>query len=73
MYHVHNYLHDTDLEEVREFRGVVDSAPFADYSTEFKEFPEYLMEEDGLEPPSNPTEALNLYTYLLQKIEEYSQ
>ena len=73
LYDVHDYLHDTDLEEVQEFRGVVDSAPFADYSTEFKEFPEYLMEEDGLEPPSNPTEALNLYTYLLQKIEEYSQ
>ena len=31
------------------------------------------MKEDGLEPPSNPTEALNLYTYLLQKIKEYSQ
>ena len=44
----------------------------ADYSTEFQEFAEYLMKEDGLEPPSNPTEALNLYTYLLQKIEEYS-
>ena len=29
------------------------------------------MKEDGLEPPSNPTEALNLYTYLLTKIEEY--
>ena len=24
----------------------------------------------GLDPPSNPTEALNLNTYLLQKIEE---
>ena len=40
---------------------------------EFKEFAEYLMEEDGLQPNSNPTEVLNLYTYLLQKIEEYSQ
>ena len=50
LYDIHGYLHDTDLEEVQEFRGVVDSAPFADYSTEFKEFAEYLMEEDGLEP-----------------------
>ena len=73
LYDVHDYLHDTDLEEVQEFRGIVGSAPFAGYSMEFKEFAEYLMEEDGLEPPSNPTEALNLYTYLLQKIEEYSQ
>ena len=31
------------------------------------------MEEDGLGPHSNPAEVLNLYTYLLQKIEEYSQ
>ena len=73
LYDVHDYLHDTDLEEVQEFRGVVDSARFADYLTEFKELAEYLMEEDGLEPPSSPTEALNLYIYLLQKIEEYSQ
>ena len=72
LYDVHDYLHDADLEEVQEFRGVVDIAPFADYSTEFKEFSEYLMEEDGLEPPSNPTEVF-LYTYLLQKVEEYSQ
>ena len=62
LYDVHGYLHGTDLKEVQEFCGVVDSAPFADYSTEFKEFAEYLMEEDGLEPASNPGEALNLYT-----------
>ena len=58
LYDVHDYLHDTDLEEVQEFRGAVDSAPFSDYSTELKEFVVYLMEEDGLEPSSNPTEAL---------------
>ena len=73
MYDVHDYLHDTDLEEVQEFCGVIDSAPFAVYSTEVKELAEYLMEEEKLEPPSNPTQALNLYAYLLQKKEEYSQ
>ena len=46
---------------------VVDIASVADYLTEFQGFAEYLMEEDGLEPPSNTIEALNLYTYLLQK------
>ena len=30
------------------------------------------MEEDGLEPPSNPTKALNLYTHLLQKLDDYN-
>ena len=73
LYDVHDYLHDTDLEEVQEFRGAVDSVPFSGYSTELKEFVVYLMEEDGLEPSSNPTEALNLCTYLLQKKEECSQ
>ena len=49
LYDVHDYLHDTDLEEVQEFRGIVGSAPFADFSMEFKEFAEYLMEKGGLE------------------------
>ena len=31
------------------------------------------MKRDWLEPPSNPTNVLNLCTYVLQKIEEYSQ
>ena len=44
------HLHDTDLEKVQGFRGVVDSVPVADDSTKFQEFAEYLMEEDGLEP-----------------------
>ena len=52
-YDVQDYLHDTDLDEVQEFRGVVDSASVADYSTEFQEFAEFLMEKDGLEPPSS--------------------
>ena len=72
-YDVKDYLHDTDLEKVQEFCGVVDSAPAAEYSTEFQEFEEFLMEVDALESPSNPTEALNLYTYLSRKLEEYSQ
>ena len=67
---VQDYLHETDLQELQEVHCVVDSTPVADYLTEFQEFAEYLMEEDGLEPPSNPTEALNLYTYLLKKNRE---
>ena len=54
LYDVQDYLHDTDFEELQELDGVVDSAPIADYSTKFQEFAEYLMEEDELEPPSNP-------------------
>ena len=67
---VQDHLHETDLQELQEVHCVVDSTPVADYLTEFQEFAEYLMEEDGLEPPSNPTEALNLYTYLLKKNRE---
>ena len=69
LYDVLDYLHDADLEELQEFCGAVDCAPFAGHSTEFPEFTEYLMEEDGLEPTSNPTKALNLYTHLLEKLE----
>ena len=72
LYDVLDYLHDTDLEKLQEFCSVVDCAPFAGHSTEFPEFTAYLMEKDGLEPPSNPTKALNLYTHLLQKIEDYN-
>ena len=64
---VQDYLHEIDLQELQEVHCVIDSTPVADYLTEFQEFAEYLMEEDGLQPPSNPSEALNLYTYLLKK------
>ena len=73
LYGVQDFLHNTDLEEVQEFRGVVNSVPDTEFSMDFHKFVEYLLEEDGREPPSNPTDSLNLYTYLLQKIEEYSQ
>ena len=35
LYDVPDYLHDTDLEEVQEIYGVVDSPPIADYSAKF--------------------------------------
>ena len=57
LYDVQGYLHNIDLVEIQDFRGVVDSAPVADYSMEFLKFAEYLAHEDRLEPPSNPAEA----------------
>ena len=35
LHDVPDYLHDTNLEEVQEFHGGVDSAPAADYSAKF--------------------------------------
>ena len=43
-----------------------------DCSEEFQEFSAMVMHESGRLMPQNPTEALDLYLFLLQKINEHS-
>ena len=44
-----------------------------DYSVEFGEFAELIMTIEGLEMPVDVKSCLNLYLFLLEKIEEFSQ
>ena len=75
MFHL-PHLYDTsdfslpiDQSEVDEFYPTV-YCDVLDFSLEFEEFASTLMTQNGLQNPTNPTEGLNLYMFLLQKIEE---
>jgi len=43
-----------------------------DVTEEFEEFARVSMDAREMDMPNSVDEALNLYTYLLEKIEEYS-
>ena len=55
--------------EVDEFYPTV-NCNLQDYSIEFEQFASAVMAQARISIPTNPTEALNLYIFLLQKIEE---
>ena len=50
----------------------ITSAVLSDFSDEFGEFAETLMNENNMEMPHDAPNAFDLYLYLLSKIEEYS-
>ena len=58
-------------EEIEQFFGAAEDLP-KDYNDEFKVFAETLMARNNVAAPTNPKEALELYMFLLSKIEEYS-
>ena len=68
---VENLLKQIDFDEVEEFHPLV-STDLRDYSVEFEGFAGQFMRQDGLNAPVNPSDALHLYFYLLEKIEIYS-
>ena len=61
-------LEDDDLDE---FLPAVEEIPF-DYSAEFGEFAEIILTNEGHELPVDVKSCLNLYLFLLAKIEEFS-
>ena len=61
-------LEDDDIDE---FLPAVEEIP-PDYSAEFGEFAEFIMTNEGLEMPVDVKSCLNLYLFLLEKIEEFS-
>ena len=61
-------LEDDDIDE---FLPAVEEIP-PDYSAEFGEFAEIIMTNEGLEMPVDVKSCLNLYLFLLEKIEEFS-
>ena len=71
LYNVKDQIKAVEQNEIDEFLPVVADI-IRDFSLEFEEFAEYFLIRDGLNLPTNPTEALHLYTYLLEKIEGHS-
>ena len=60
-------LEDDDTDE---FLPAVEEIP-PDYSVEFGEFAEIIMTNGGLEMPVDVKNCLNLYLFLIEKIEEF--
>ena len=58
-------------DHIDEFLPAVEEIP-PDYSAEFGEFAEFIMTNEGLEMPVDVKSCLNLYLFLLEKIEEFS-
>ena len=69
LYGVENCLQNVELDEVEEFRPIV-TCNVQDFSQEFKECAEHFLRQKELATPTNPTEAMQLYIYLLKKIGE---
>ena len=76
MFHLPHLYDTTDFSlpieqsEVDEFYPTV-RCDVRDFSPEFEEFASIIMTENGLQKPTNPTEGLILYTFLMQKIEVF--
>ena len=70
LYDTTNYMESVEQDEIDEFIPVV-SHSVRDFSEEFGEFAKHFLVQDGLNEPKNPTEAMCLYTHLLEKIEEH--
>ena len=58
-------------EEIEEFDSVIGELP-SDFTPEFLAFARTVIPNNGIKIPKNPSEALNLYLFLLEKIDQYS-
>ena len=58
-------------DDIYEFLLAVEEIPL-NYSMVFREFAEIVMTNEGLEMPVDVKSCLNLYLFLLEKIEEFS-
>lgn len=72
LYEAENCLALTETDEIDQFYPCVNTHIADDVSEEFEEFAQHFMQEDGLTNPTNASQGLQLYTYLLSKIEEFS-
>ena len=77
MYHLpHLYdkqdcMQNINKEELEEFDSVIGELP-SDFTPEFSAFARTVIPNNGIKTPRNPSEALKLYLYLLEKIDQYS-
>lgn len=71
MFDSEDYLIKVDTAEIENLYPHTQSE-VKDYSDEFQEFAEIAMTEANREKPSNVSDALHLYVFLLQKINDCS-
>ena len=58
-------------EEIEEFDSVTGELP-RDFTPGFSAFARTVILNNGIKTPKNSSEALNLYLFLLKKIDQYS-
>ena len=77
MYHLPHLYDKQDCvqkinkEEIEEFDSVIGELP-SDFTPEFSAFARTVVPNNGIKTPRNSSEALNLYLYLLEKIDQCS-
>ena len=64
-----DYSDPLEDDHIDEFLPAVEEIP-SDYSAEFGEFAELIITNEGLEMPVDVKSCLNLYLFLLEKIEK---
>ena len=58
-------------EEIEEFNSVIGELP-SNFTPKFSALARSVIPNNGIKTPKNPSEALNLYLFLLEKIDQYS-
>ena len=53
-------------EEIEDFDSVIGELP-SDFTPEFLDFARIVIPNNELKTPKNPSEALNLYSFLLER------
>ena len=71
LYDCQDYSDPLEDDDIDEFLPAAEEIP-PDYSAEFGEFAEILTINEELEMPVDVKSCLNLYLFLLEKIEEFS-
>ena len=63
-------MQSINKEEIEEFDSVIDELA-SDFSPEFSDFARTIIPKNGIKTPKNPSVALSLYLFLLEKIGQY--
>ena len=69
LYNTDDYKTDVDEDDVQEFYDHSTMCP-PDYSDDFKEFAQTIMNEHHLSEPHDVNSALDLYMKLLKEVEK---
>ena len=71
LYDKQDCVQKINKEEIGEFDSVIGELP-SDFTPEVSAFARTVIPNDGIKTPRSPSEALDLYLYLLEKIDQYS-
>ena len=71
LYDKQDFVQRINKEEIEEFDSVIGELP-SDFTIEFSAFARTVIPKNGIKIPKKSSEALNLYLFPLEKIDQYS-